>query len=216
MIVRVAKLALEVLGEIVAPTTCAACDGAVRRADLFCAACAPTVLSPFVLRANELAVAAYGGAASAAVLKMKYAGRADLALRLGRAMADAAARAAIDVDVVVPVPLHPKRLAERGFDQASLLAAGVAARLGAPRAARALARVRDTPRQASLDRSARAANVDGAFVCRAPQRVSSRRVLLVDDVRTTGATLRACEAALQSAGARAVFMLVFVARDREG
>jgi ComF family protein len=104
----------------------------------------------------------------------------------------------------VPVPLHPSRLAERGYNQSSLLARRVARHLGAPFAPLALARARDTPKQATLDREARLANVAGAFRVREPTRVYGRAVLLVDDVSTTGATLAACAQALQAAGASAV------------
>lgn len=197
------------LAEIVGPATCAACPAPSGDA-LFCAACEVTVLPP---SGAERAVAAYGGAASLAVIAMKYAGRVDLAPRLGAAMARIAAPLRGSIDVVVPVPLHPRRLAERGFDQAALLASPVAAALGVPRRVRALERLRDTPRQASLDRSARAANVVDAFRAHRTQ-IEGRRVLLVDDVRTTGATLSAAALALREAGARQVVSLVFASKDR--
>jgi ComF family protein len=111
----------------------------------------------------------------------------------------------LEIDLVVPVPLHPSRLAERGFNQAALLARPIARALGIPLLARGLDRTRDTPRQATLDRVLRLENVAAAFVARAPEKVSARRILLVDDVRTTGATLRACAVALQKAGASCVY-----------
>ena len=113
----------------------------------------------------------------------------------------------LSADVVVPVPLHPKRLAERGYNQAALLARAAARELGAPLAARALVRVRDTSQQARLGRTERLANVERAFVARDPKAVRGRDVLLVDDVETTGATLTACRAALLEAGARRVTMV---------
>jgi ComF family protein len=112
------------------------------------------------------------------------------------------------VDLVVPVPLHPARLAERGFNQAALLARPLAGVLGARLEARALVRVRDTPPQTPLDVPARRANVRGAFAVRSPACVRGRVCLLVDDVLTTGATAAACAQALGDAGAEEVSLLV--------
>ncbi len=112
------------------------------------------------------------------------------------------------VDLVVPVPLHPARLADRGFNQAALLARPLARALGARLEARALVRVRDTPPQTPLDVPARRANVRGAFAVRSPARVRDRVCLLVDDVLTTGATAAACAKALRGAGADSVLLLV--------
>jgi ComF family protein len=124
-----------------------------------------------------------------------------------------AERAPRDVDLVVPVPLHPMRAAERGFNQSALLARPIAAALGAPLGARVLERVRDTPRQAALDRTDRLVNVRAAFRCREPRVVAGKRVLLVDDVRTTGATITECRAVLAAAGARTVRTWVLAVRD---
>jgi len=161
------------------------------------------------------AVFEYGGAVATAIVRFKYAGRSDLAPRFSGIMAAAAALVAPEVDLVVPVPLHPRRLVERGFDQAALLGAPIARRLGIEHAPRALLRTRATPPQASLDRTARSANVAQAFRCSAPRRIVGRRVLLVDDVRTTGATLSACAEALRNAGAADVRTLVLASRSFE-
>jgi ComF family protein len=136
---------------------------------------------------------------------MKYEERPDLARPLGDLLWRMLEpqRASLQGAVVVPVPLHPSRLAERGFNQSALLARRVARHLGAPFAPRALARIRETPQQAVLDRAARVANVAGAFEARnvrGSALVHGRRVLLIDDVSTTGATLDACEKALSRAG----------------
>ena len=114
-------------------------------------------------------------------------------------------------DRIVPVPLHPRRLRERGFNQAHLLAAE-ARRAGvlSPRARldpSALARVRETRSQTKLSRTERLENLRGAFTAR-PDRVRGCTVLLVDDVMTTGATLEACTRALRRAGARSVDAVV--------
>jgi ComF family protein len=103
--------------------------------------------------------------------------------------------------LVVPVPLHPRRLRERGFNPAGLLSRSVA-RVAESRAApRALRRIRDTPSQTGLDRVARRRNVAGAFVCSTPP---PRTVWLVDDVVTTGATLSECARVLRRHGARRI------------
>ena len=127
-------------------------------------------------------------------------------------MAEPAQAFAGAIDVVVPVPLHPRRLAERGYNQAALLAAPVARRLGVPFAPCALARVRDTPQQVVMDRASRLLNVAGAFAVRDRTFVAGGRVLLIDDVRTTGATLDGCARALHEVGARAILALVLARR----
>ncbi len=104
-------------------------------------------------------------------------------------------------DLVVPVPLHPRRLRERGFNPATLLARALARERRVRLDPVALRRVRDTPSQTRLDRRARRRNVRGAFVARA--RVPPR-VWLVDDVVTTGSTLGEAARALRRAGARSV------------
>ncbi len=143
---------------------------------------------------------------AAAITRFKYTPTPELAAPLGALLARAAIEAEVDVDLVVPVPLHISRLVERGFNQAALLARPVARELGTRLDVRGLERVRPTAKQAELDREARQRNVAGAF--RACDDLDGLRVLLVDDVRTTGATERACSAALRGAGCREVRSLV--------
>jgi ComF family protein len=109
------------------------------------------------------------------------------------------------VDLVIPMPLHPKRLRARGFNQAALLARPVSRKLGVALNVRSLERIRDTPEQAGLSRSDRVLNVKGAFRIRTRGRTG--RVLLIDDVRTTGATLASAAEALLEAGFSSVFSL---------
>jgi ComF family protein len=108
---------------------------------------------------------------------------------------------------LVPVPLHPRRLAQRGFNQSELLAAAIGRRIGVSLHARALVRRTDTPPQTGLSAVARRRNVAGAFAVRERGRIHGRTVVLVDDVFTTGATARACASALRQAGASAVHLL---------
>jgi ComF family protein len=155
---------------------------------------------------ESLAPFRYGGAIAEAIVRFKYQSRGDLARPLSALLLRAVPHFQnLEIDLVIPVPLHPSRLAERGFNQAALLARPMARALGVPFLACGLDRTRDTARQATLDRALRLENVAAAFVARAPKKVSARKILLVDDVRTTGATLRACAAALRKAGASRVY-----------
>lgn len=123
---------------------------------------------------------------------------------------EGAARAKLEVsevDVVVPVPLYRWRRLMRRFNQAELLADGLARRIGRLCLPDALSRVRDTGHQSRLGGDARRRNVKGAFVVRRPSLVRGRTVLLIDDVSTTGATLSECAAALKTAGAGRVWCL---------
>jgi ComF family protein len=174
-----------------------------------CAACqaSPT---PFAFAG---AVAAYDGGLRRAIHALKYARRAAVAAPLGRLLAERGpgrlpAPPGVLVDAVVPVPLHAARLAERGFNQAELLAAACARRWALPLERRALRRVRATAPQAALDAPARRANLRDAFAVGRPACVAGRRLLLVDDVLTTGATAAAAATALRAAGAAAVGVLV--------
>ena len=166
----------------------------------FCPACAPLIervdLPAFGPPIAAASAFLYGGPLAAAIQRLKYAGRTELARPLGALLADYALVFGGRVDRVVPVPLHERRLRTRGFNQSALLARPVAEALGVSLDARAIARVRPTRDQASLRREARSHNLRGAFVARAVQRPD--RVLLIDDVRTTGATLaEAADALLQ-------------------
>jgi len=112
-----------------------------------------------------------------------------------------------DYDLVVPVPLHHARLRWRGFNQSALFGHAIAQRLGRPLDTRSLVRERATTPQTAKDRRERHRNVHNAFRVRLPARIASRRILLVDDVMTTGATVDECARALLGAGARRVDVL---------
>ena len=141
---------------------------------------------------------------------LKYGDRLDLAPALGRWMASAGNELS-DCDALVPVPLHWTRLWARRFNQSAALGKIVAQQWGVPVHHGALKRVKATPQQVGLSRAERARNVQGAF--RVPEagriEVAEQRVVLVDDVLTSGATVDACARSLLRAGAKSVDVLVF-------
>jgi ComF family protein len=155
-------------------------------------------------------VLAYGGATTQAILHLKHGRRRHLARPLGALLAPAVA-AAIDsgVDALCPVPLHPRRLRQRGFNQALelLRAAEKLVRRPAVRPlvlSDGLRRIRDTPALGWESPASRRRIVDGAFSVERPGWAKNRRILLVDDVMTTGATLAECTRVLLKAGAAEV------------
>jgi ComF family protein len=207
----------EVLARVVAPAQCAACDVGVRHGRAFCAACAATLVRATNEDETHVAAFAYGGAIAQTIRRFKFDDRPDLARALLAGLATELPRLrAAHVDLAVPVPLHPTRLVERGYNQAALLAGPLAEWLGVPMRARALARPVATERQTELARGARAVNVEGAFVAREPRHLSGRTVLVVDDVETTGATLAACTQALILGGAHAVRTVVIARAEVKG
>ncbi len=215
--VSVAAL-LRGLVELLAPRGCAACDLPLDEVDAaFCGGCAALLEeAPAGLRPPASAAAAFVhvGPLADAIRRYKYGPRPDLARPLGALLAENARPLAGRVDLVVPMPLHPRRLRERGFDQAALLAGPVARALGVPLAIGAVRRIRETTPQAGLDARGRTENVRGAFRVVAPARVVGFRVLVLDDVRTTGATLAAASEALCAAGAAEVRTLTLAFAER--
>jgi len=153
----------------------------------------------------------YDDVARKLVHALKYGDRLDLAPTMGRWMARAGGELLADADALVPVPLHWRRQWARRFNQAALLAQIIARTNGRVVAHGALKRVKATPQQVGLDKSERAHNVQGAFRVPAAGRaeVAGRKLLLIDDVLTSGATIDACTRALLRAGATSVDVLVF-------
>jgi ComF family protein len=212
--------------DLLLPDRCAACATVISPGSGFCEPCSSSLEAPAdpcpvcglpdaaagcgPCRARPPPYSAarsallYGGQVAVAVRRLKYDGASHLARPLGALMRPLVA-ALPPVDLVVPVPLHPTRLRQRGYNQAALLAReatrgrGLCLRFGVLR--RRLA----TPPQVALDRRQRQANLRQAF--RAGRRAAGRRVLLVDDVLTTGATAAACAEALLQAGATSVSVL---------
>jgi ComF family protein len=157
------------------------------------------------------AVARYDDTARRLVHRLKYGDRLELARALGTMMARAGAELLADADVIVPVPLHRSRLWWRRFNQAMALAGVVSRTSGVPCDPFLLARVKRTRSQVGLTRNQRGDNLQGALrvPADAKPRLHGKRVLLVDDVVTTGATANACSRALLRGGAVAVDVLSF-------
>jgi ComF family protein len=203
---------------------CTACWAALPGHPASMCACGEPLASPLATRcgrcrrglqpfARGASLGPYAGTLRTVIHELKYRGRRPAAAELARRLA-----ARVDVRstmeggaVLVPVPLHPSRRAQRGFNQAALLARELGRSTGAPVCDGALVRRADTRSQAGLTAAQRRANVKGAFAVRGRARVAGRAVVLVDDVYTTGATARACAAALRAAGAAEV-RIVTVAR----
>jgi ComF family protein len=157
------------------------------------------------------AVSIYDDVSRRLVHGLKYRDRLDLAAWMAEWMRRAGSELVAGADVVVPVPLHRRRLWWRRYNQAVLLAVHVAAVAEKPLATDALTRVRATAQQVGLTPDQRDRNVRGAFSAASAARnaLAGKRVLLVDDVYTTGATVKAASRALLRAGAAAVDVLVF-------
>lgn len=161
--------------------------------------------------ARARAAVAYGGVARRMVQALKYNDRTDLAPWMALWMIRAGAELVADADVIVPVPLHRQRFFIRRYNQSAELARAVARRTGLPFLPMAVARVRMTRQQVGLGQRERAENVRGAFRVseEADILVRGRRVLLIDDVYTTGATVSAVARALRRAGAAGIDVLTF-------
>jgi ComF family protein len=177
--------------------------------------CAACLAQPRAF-ARARAACLYDDASRDLILKFKHADRTDLARLFSRWIGRAAADLLAEADAVAPVPLHPARLLHRRYNQAAEIARPLARAHRLSYLPDALVRARRTESQGGKSGSGRRRNVVGAFVV--PQarkrRVEGRRILLIDDVLTTGATAEACAKALLAAGARAVDVAV-VARVRE-
>ncbi len=161
--------------------------------------------------ARARAAVRYDDVARTLVHALKYQDRTDLAPAMGRWMARAGRELLDEADVLVPVPLHWRRGWSRRYNQSGALARIIAQQTGVTVAVEALRRIRPTEQQIGLSRPQRASNVQGAFKVASDRQhlVAGRRVILIDDVLTSGATVDACARALLRAKATTVDVLVF-------
>lgn len=221
------------------PPTCIACQAATGEPHTLCATCwsgirfierpfcerlgtpfavdlGQPLLSPAAIAdppvfGRARAVAEYEGTASLLVHRLKYNDRLELARALGDMMTRAGAELLREADVIVPVPLHRWRLWRRRFNQAMALGRVVSSESGVACDPFLLARVKRTRRQVGLTKAQRQENLQGAFrvPAEAKARLQGKRVLLIDDVLTTGATANAASRALLRGGAASVDILAF-------
>ena len=199
-----AASALEALRDVLVPPRCAGCGGS---GSWYCVACRDGS-DPLTRKVGALALTATGaheGPLREAIHRLKYGNERGLASELGALLAAHIAAdlaRGVRIDAIVPVPLHPSRERERGYDQARALAAVAASATGLPLRA-PLHRLRSGPAQATLGQRERQTNVRGAFAGVAGA-LRGLHVALIDDVVTTGATLLDAAAAARACGARAV------------
>ena len=164
---------------------------------------------------GTFALGTYDGVLKAAVHRFKYRDRPQLAEPLGILLAHRARptidREWVDIDALLPVPMHPARQRVRGYNQSARLARVLSRELRLSMETNLLTRPRPTKAQVGLTGDSRRANLSGAFGVPRPDAVQGRCLLLIDDVSTTGATLSECASALKQSGADAVYCLVLAA-----
>ncbi len=195
--------------DFVFPPRCIQCH---RAGSLLCARCQdqivvpPSLVEPGGPLAERRSTAEFGGAIQTAIHALKYKGQWRYAQPLSQRLARELARSGWQPTLITAAPLHESRLKSRGYNQAALLAEPLARSANVPFRADAVRRIRDTPAQVGLGARDRQINVAGAFRAE-PDLVLNQQVVIVDDVYTTGATLRECANALLEAGAVKVWAL---------
>jgi ComF family protein len=202
---------IRALASLVAPPLCAGCGGHAGAAEPLCSPCRRELrwLAGVVTvgGVSLFAPLAYEGPARAMVRALKFRGATLAADAMAAQVVVGAPPGVLERGALVPVPLHPRRMRRRGFNQAERLAAAIARRSGL-RVVDCLSRAGPARTQVGRDRGERLAGVAGTIAVRAGARVP-RRAIVVDDVVTTGATVAACAAALRAAGAGEVAAVAY-------
>lgn len=200
--------------DLLFPPRCAGCQ---RLDSYWCQRCQDTVNAiPLGVTVNQqsplqavAATAAHADKLQQALWSLKYENGKPVAPFLAQRLTAYLVQLNWRIDMIVPVPLHTSRLAQRGYNQAQLLAEGVARQTGIPCSPHALHRQRHTQSQVGLNAHERQTNMEAAFT--ANHHLANQTLLLIDDVLTTGATLGACAQAALDAGAQAVYGLTVTA-----
>ena len=175
-------------------SVCKTCLAPIPSGDVLCGAC---LLNPPAYE-QLISCVRFAGPIRKSLHRYKFRGRSDLGVSFGKMMCEQLAlNNCTDFDVVIPVPLSKKRLRERGYNQSALLAKEIAKEFSFAYNETALLRKKDTARQSSLAYKYREYNVRGAFALYDPLPIKGKRVLLIDDIFTTGATVRAAVKPLQ-------------------
>jgi ComF family protein len=209
----------QTLVQLMAPRCCALCARALEsKRSLVCSSCSSLEAPPTGLHTSSgglpvWALGPYAAPLSGAIRSLKYARRSDLAAPLADQLYTVVPHDFGAAVAVVPIPLHPLRLCERGYNQAGLLAQRLARRWGAQYQPRLLCRTVLRGRQAELGRAERLQNL--AHTMRAAPRANARSVVLIDDVLTTGATLHEARRALAAAGAHVIGACVLAIADKK-
>jgi len=192
------------------PHICQRCGAVLKSGGAHCYACRGSKAKKYKCQIIRAAFV-FNTSSRGLVHALKYAGADYAAQEMGEKMLSCFSQHVelAQADLIMPVPLHPKKQRTRGYNQSELLARVFAAQLGLPLDTVSLVRVRDTVSQTTLGRQGRLQNMLGAFACLCPARVKGKTVLLIDDVATTGATLEGCAVALKQAGAKRVLAYVF-------
>ncbi|HBG43027.1 MAG TPA: amidophosphoribosyltransferase [Firmicutes bacterium] len=190
------------------PPICRRCGRPLHNQNSKEAYCSECLTHPRFFSAAR-AVGIYDGFLRQAVLSLKFKSHTRLALPMAGWLKETVykERLQCSCDLIVPVPLHPQRLYERGYNQAELLSGNLAALMGRRHAPEALSRINNSVQQSTLTAAGRAANIRGAFECLYPGIIAGRKVLLIDDVLTTGSTASECARVLLKSGCIQVTVL---------